>query len=118
MNKKGFTLVELLAVILVISIITLIAMPQVLNQFSNYTGELEEKEKELIIEAGRTYVELNSASFTTTKCVSLETLVKAELLNEKFIVEALGDSYNSQYQIKAVYGANEHTISLVPAGSC
>ena len=45
MNKKGFTLVELLAVILVISIITLIAMPQVLNQFSNYTGELDEKEK-------------------------------------------------------------------------
>ena len=61
-------------------------MPQVLNQFSNYTGELEEKEKEMIIEAGRTYVELNSASFTTTRCVSLQTLVDAELLNEKFIL--------------------------------
>lgn len=118
MNKKGFTLVELLAVILVITIITLIAMPQVLNQFSNYTGELGKKEKDLIVEAGRTYVELNSASFNTTKCIALDTLVRADLLNEKFVVESIGSNYNSEYRIKVEVNSNGHDITLVSAGDC
>lgn len=118
MNKKGFTLVELLAVILVISIITLIAMPQVLNQFSNYTGELKEKERDMIIEAGRTYVELNSSAFNTSKCIQLSTLVNAELLNEKFVVEAINQDYNSQYKIKVTVDSTGYVVTLVPASDC
>ena len=118
MNKKGFTLVELLAVILVITIITLIALPQVLNQFSNYTGELEEKEKELILEAGRAYVEMNSSSFTTSKCITINTLVDAELLSLEFLNEALGSGYNDIYKIKVTNSHAGYVLTLVDAGSC
>ena len=107
-----------IVVFFVVTIITLIAMPQVLNQFSNYTGELEEKEKDLIVEAGRTYVELNSASFNTTKCIALDTLVGADLLNEKFVVESIGSDYNSKYKIKVTVNSNGHDITLVSAGEC
>ena len=72
----------------------------ILNEESNQIEELEEKEKDLIVEAGRTYVELNSASFNTTKCIALDTLVGADLLNEKFVVESIGSDYNSKYKIK------------------
>ena len=34
MNKKGFTLVELLAVIAILAILVLVAVPNVLNMFN------------------------------------------------------------------------------------
>ncbi|UKI58404.1 MAG: prepilin-type N-terminal cleavage/methylation domain-containing protein [Clostridium sp.] len=35
MNKKGFTLVELLAVIAILAILVLVAVPNVLGMFNN-----------------------------------------------------------------------------------
>lgn len=55
-NKKGFTLVELLAVIAILSIIMIIAVPKVINQINNKKESLLETNKGLIIAAARNYV--------------------------------------------------------------
>ena len=89
-----------------------------INRETHGENKLEEKEKNLIVEAGRTYVELNSASFNTTKCIALDTLVGADLLNEKFVVESIGSDYNSKYKIKVEVNSNGHDITLVSAGEC
>lgn len=49
MNKKGFTLVELLAVIAILAILVLLALPNVLEMFN--TG----KQKSFFIEVGNVY---------------------------------------------------------------
>ena len=114
MNEKGFTLVELLAVILVIALIATFAIPQVLNQFSNYSEQLTKNQEKMIVEAARAYVELNHGTYSAKKdsCIALKTLVDAELLNEDFVKEALGDSYNTTKKIKVKYDKKRYDIKL------
>lgn len=119
MNEKGFTLVELLAVILVIALIAGFAIPQVLTQFTNYSDQLSEKQEEMIVEAARAYVELNNNTYSalTNSCIPLSELVEADLLNESFIKDTLGDDYNTKKKIKVKYENKRYNITLVD-GTC
>ena len=67
MNKKAFTMVELLAVITIICLIGLVSVPAV----TNLTEQMDEKEyqrylKDLYL-ATETYIGLRSADFLITK---------------------------------------------------
>ena len=57
MNKKGFTLVELLGTIVIIALISILIVPRIVNWYSNSTDSYEELNEELIIEAARIYVD-------------------------------------------------------------
>lgn len=54
MKKKGFTLIELIAVIGILALLLLIAIPTVLNTRDNALKALSEKEKRNIVDAGKT----------------------------------------------------------------
>ena len=53
MNKKGFTLIELMAVIVILSVIALITTPIVINVISNVRNELSNEQKQIIENAAR-----------------------------------------------------------------
>ena len=72
MNKKGFTLVELLAVIIVISVVSLIIFPVVTKQISKSKQDLYNIQVENIIKAAKDMV-----------------LDNRELLDENHIVPTL-----------------------------
>lgn len=85
MNKHGFTLVELLAVIIVIGLIASFALPQILNQFSNQTGELSEQQKDLVLESAYSYILENEGKFKgKTGCITLDELQNADALDKSF----------------------------------
>jgi len=89
-NKKslkltaiGFTLVELLAVIVILAIILAIAIPNVINIINISKQQAFDRQKELIIDAAKKYVFQNIDSLTwigSTTEVSLITLQNASLL--------------------------------------
>jgi len=114
MDKKGFTLVELLAVILLIALIASFALPQLVTQFSNNSAKLSGKQEQMIIDAAKIYVDSHRASYMGTSCLSLEKLVKANMLDETFIKNLLGDNYNSKKSISVSYSitTKTHTITL------
>lgn len=119
MNRKGFTLVELLAVILVIALIATFALPQILTQFSNNSEELSERQIQMIEEAGLVYVELNNDDYAgKTSCVELKNLVVSDLLNEGFVKDALGNDYNNQKRLKVTSKNNRYTVKLVDKSKC
>ena len=56
MKKKGFTLVELLAVIVILGIIALIAVPQIFSSVETAKRRAKEVQKDIIINATKSYV--------------------------------------------------------------
>lgn len=56
MNKKGFTLVEILAVIVVLAIIMIIAIPNINDAFSTAKNKLSDIETKNIKEASETII--------------------------------------------------------------
>lgn len=128
MNKRGFTLVELLAVIMIIALLAAFALPRVLNQFSNYTGELDKKEKELLLNTARGYVEKNKGTYIgadnekTNFCIKIDDLINSNELNAKFAKETLGTNYNTEYSIKVIHdtiGNNDkYSYLLCKSSNC
>lgn len=55
MNKKGFTMIELIAVIIILGIIALITVPIVNNSLKNAKEKMLEEQKTRIVDAARKY---------------------------------------------------------------
>ena len=63
MNKKGFTLVELLGTIILLSVIALIALPSVISLLTTSQEEINNSYRSAAINAARNYVNDNMDSF-------------------------------------------------------
>ena len=77
-NRKGFTLVELLAVIAILAILVIIALPNVLNMYKKAQKEMFLTEaKKVYSEAEKKYL-LNSISGKTSKVINSENSSKLD----------------------------------------
>ena len=77
-NKKGFTLTEILVVIVVIGVLLLIAVPSVILIRKNINERLFESKKEIILYAASRYGKDNNIEEETTVYIW-------ELLNDYYI---------------------------------
>lgn len=79
MKKKGFTLVELLGVIVVLGILVLIAFPPIINQIRNARDKVSEGTLKLLYSATEKYMDENNNTYPRiidrSYCISLQTLV-------------------------------------------
>lgn len=79
MNKKGFTLVELVAVVVILSLIALIALPVLLNSIRDNKNNISEATTKIIYTATDLYLDTYMTTYPkingNTYCVSLSTLV-------------------------------------------
>ena len=89
MNKKGFTLTELLGTIVILAIIALIAFPAILGLISNSQNESDEAMQSFIISATREYVNDNMDDFP--KALSTSTSVRTYGDDGKITVQTLID---------------------------
>lgn len=83
-NKKGFTLVELLAVIVVLAIIILIAMPSVMSAMDKARkNSLVTEIAEIAKIAQTAYADDSMGTGITSKCYSLQELVDNGYMDKK-----------------------------------
>lgn len=79
--KKGFTIIEVLAVITLIAILTVIIMPNILNNVNNERESVSDSAKQMIYDAADLYVKENNEIYPSTEglnyCIKLETLVNS-----------------------------------------
>ncbi len=116
MDNRGFTLVELLAVIIVIGLIASFALPQVLNQFSNNATELSKQQEELVLESAYSYILENEANYSGHGgCITIKELVSADALDSKFAEQVYSNYLTSKNGVKYWY-TNE--ILNVELGTC
>ena len=82
-NKKGFTLVELLAVIAILAILVIIALPNVINMYTKAQKEAFLTEtKKLYLESEKKYIS-SSISGSPVKVINSEDNTKLDMTGEK-----------------------------------
>lgn len=76
MNKKGFTLVEIITTVALVSVLMLIVIPNLLSQLSSKSKDAGEGEQKIIEEAARVYVDKHQEEFkdVTDRCITIEEL--------------------------------------------
>ncbi len=91
--KKGFTLVEVLAVIAVVGVIALIAYPAVDNTIKNAREKAYRENIKSIKDAAFIYSTTNDIGYSTSyQALQIEVLKNAGLLTEKDIINPVDDS--------------------------
>lgn len=109
MKKQGFTLVELLAVVVIIGITSILMVPKILERFENKKIEISEEAKKILYIAADQYMKLNSNASNT--CITIGDLIESGQLVEPVldiktntsIPNTVGISiefYNEQYNYK------------------
>ena len=83
---KGFTLVELLGVMIIIAIISLIAFPPILNQLRAREGEIDEMTNEVVRLGVKSYIDNHPNIYGYLDgdiyCIKIDDLVKSGTLND------------------------------------
>lgn len=91
MKKNGFTLVELLAVIIILAVIALMAFPAILNSIKKSENTIDDSVKKIILNGAKLYLDDNIDDYPKIKgytyCLPLVTLIESNHL-EKGIIEA------------------------------
>ena len=84
--KKGFTLIELMSVIIIMGLIMVTVVPTILNQVKEKEADISETSKKVIYLATYEYVKNDKISYPIKSnnvfCVTLEELVNAGRLQE------------------------------------
>ena len=94
MNKKGFTLTELLGVIVILSLLTLISGVAITNIVKDSKKELTDTQKEAVLYAAQLWAEDNLESLTNAGCVQK---TKSQLEREGYINNTLNTyKYNRE----------------------
>ena len=76
MKRRGFTLAELLATIVILGIITAITVPIVINQVDSYKKKMCVTQYDNILNAARAYASDHIQELSNSNTITLETLTK------------------------------------------
>lgn len=107
MKKRGFTLVELLGVLVLISVLALIAIPTIINVINRKESEISEATNQLIVSGAEMYVDANKSEFPgiidRQYCVTLEKLVDANYLSAPIMDSLSGKEISLNSYVKINY---------------
>ena len=85
MNKKGFTLIEILGVIVIIGLLLLIVAPNLLNRINPKETEISNLQKEMLEEAAGLYADAHKDICSSSCTVTVDTLKSEGYINEKVL---------------------------------
>lgn len=98
LNKKGFTLVELLAVLVILVVIMTIAIPSVASSIERSKNKQKNAKIELIESAAEIYLDRYRNSITSDT-IDLESLICDRLLTK----EQAKDPFDEKYTLSGYY---------------
>lgn len=109
MNNKGFTLVEVLSIVILLSLLMLLVVPNLMEQKDKKEKEISEAEKQVLFTDAGNYVRDNSKYIIKSGnvfCISVNTLIEedyismsADSLKDNMIKVTVDDNENFFYSI-------------------
>ena len=121
-QNKGFTLMELLATIIIISIVTGLVVPTVINQLAGKKHEIDNTTKKMIYEAADLYMSNNISNYPklagNNYCISLEQLVNSGYLETPLKDYSNGKEIPLTKKIKTTVNAKKEYDSFKLVDNC
>lgn len=124
MKRNGFTLIEILAVIIILGVVGLIVMPVVTSSLKESKDDLYQVQISNIREAAKTWAADNIYTLPTEKDKSV-IVTLGTLQNEGYIDEGIknpktDDEFNvDETCVKVLYNGKKYTYSvLLTANEC
>ncbi len=100
MKKTGFTLVELLGVIVILGILVILVSPPIINNIRNANTAIDKSNITLLYSEADTYIKDNLNDYNLSSgnniCISIEELINEGIINEEIIV---GENVNSSLNL-------------------
>lgn len=122
--KKGFTLVELLAVITLLGILVIIIFPTVLEMIDKKTAQIDEEKINLIYSSADTYMRNNINDYPAYEgnvyCISVKKLSDEQLIPFETDDNILyADNNKTENIVRIAIGANnKNAYQIVKNGEC
>lgn len=111
MNKKGFTLVELLAVLVILGVVAVVCYPIVTRTINNSKNDLSVEQKNRIISAAKNYVAANIVD--DSECVTVSELQTSGYLESGDIKDPAGGTLTGGVQITWSDANNQYEYTYV-----
>lgn len=121
MNKKGFTLVEVIGVLTLLSIIVLVAFPSILGAMKKADDGMTEATTELLIANAKSYWDDTTVRLTTQNyCVTVEKLIKQNYTKTPIstVDKEKSADIEKDYCVKATYSSKWNYELTNDCGSC
>lgn len=122
MKKKGFTLVELLGVIIVIVALALVAFPLVMNGFKKNKKEISAVTKTLIEDAATVYMDENPNMYEKVDgnvyCISLSQIVNSGNLSSPIQDPTTGKEILLSDKVKVTIENRQYVPNYIGDSSC
>lgn len=117
--KKGFTLVEMLAVLIILGIIALITFPVIRSSFNTSTSDLSKEQIKSIEEATRIWATSNSSQLSETedRYVTISELQKSGIIENKDIL-SIADEGKLTGCVRIYYENNKYNYKYDIYNEC
>lgn len=126
MNKKGFTLVELLGVLVIIALILIVVLTPIMGQIRSKQGEIDDATKRVLYSSATSYLDNYQSYYPKADgniyYISLNRMINAgelsddylddETLNANMVIKVTVE--NGGYQYSIIQNVNEEIVDSEP----
>ena len=100
MNKKGFTLIELMAVVAILAIIGVIVIPKILKVKEDSINRLYKEQEDRLVEKAKEYMDDNYISSSLNEFVITKTqLISGGYISEIYDLEKKETTCNAYVEV-------------------
>lgn len=112
MNKKAFTLVELLGVIVILGIIGMITTPVVQNTIDKNNTKLCKQQIESFEKAAKNYIASNPfKNLDTETSITIGDLQENGYIEDSELINPKGDNFSKNSSVKITYNGTKITYT-------
>ncbi len=116
MKKNGFTLAELLGVIVILALLMLLVFPSIINQLKEGERQISSAVESLIFNGAESYIADHEDLYPvidTTYCLTLKTLVDSNDLKEGLLIDSKGKglNLNQKVEVKIMNGKKSYRMN-------
>jgi len=117
MKKNGFTLMELLGVIVILGLICLVAFPPILDTVRKNKNNINEATYQIIYSAANIYINNHKSEFELVEnneyCIKIQTLIDEDNLTSDLKDPDTNLEFNTNKYVKVLVKDAKYTYSIV-----